>query len=878
MKPSSRTLIAMLYFCVAAPSPALTVNVGGIAADGTLVSVGEDWRYFKGTSVPSAPLDEWRGVGFDDSGWLVGATGIGYDDGDDATVLEDMEGSYRAVYTRKAFSLGEVPDGQLELAIDYDDGFVAYVNGVEVARSSNMAGQDVAAVTTFSSHEAGGAETFVLGPASDLLRAGANVLAIEGHNNQLNSSDFSLIPELRVVAGGGAIVRDGGRFIVIGSTVDVGGTADEAGTVEVRVNGLAAGFDAGTGTWNAPLALAAGINRVTVDAVDAAGGVLATESVEVVGVPSANIVGGRLDAAATWSGAVLLDADVTVPEGLALSVEAGTIVMARDGVQLVVNGSLTAVGTEEAPIEFTHFGDGTTWGRILMIQAEPSRLSHCVVAYSDCEGDHKDYYDDDCDDATPPPGNRDYFQAVVAVASHVDIDHCLFENLPDAGANAEGDAIAIIADDPDFPGIATATIRDCRFIGIGQGIHTRFAPIVVQGCFFTGHNGDNDDIDLYGESDPVPLILNNILIDPGHDDMINPTRCSAILVGNIVAGSDDHGIVLRDRSRPVLINNLIYDCSAAAISVQNQCDALLINNTLANCGRGVRFFDHTSRRGPPYCLFPGSGKATLINCIIQDCNTTFDLEDSPWEGDPGSHITVRHCLVDGGEGAASVSSNSTLTWLEGNIDADALFVDEAAERLRLQSAAGRWDELAEVWVQDATTSPAVDAGIDLRSEYPELAQWLGGDFDGVARPLDGDADGSADVDLGAYELVAERADSRGDAIADGWLFHNAHDLGDPDIATKDTDGDGRTTAEEFAALTDPRDPASFFAAAVHDVGGGLARVAVEGAIGRTYSLYRSKDLLTWEAVVVAVAGTGSEQFLEDSDAAGDWFYRVRVSD
>jgi hypothetical protein len=96
------------------------------------ILVGSTWAYFKGTVAPPA---NWNTLGFNDASWLTGTSGIGYGDGDDATVLSDMQNSYTSVYTRRAF---DVPNpaaiGALELRADYDDGFVAYLNGVEVAR------------------------------------------------------------------------------------------------------------------------------------------------------------------------------------------------------------------------------------------------------------------------------------------------------------------------------------------------------------------------------------------------------------------------------------------------------------------------------------------------------------------------------------------------------------------------------------------------------------------------------------------------------------------------------------------------------------------------------------------------------------------------
>jgi len=236
--------------------------------------------------------------------------------------------------------------------------------------------------------------------------------------------------------------------------------------------------------------------------------------------------------------------------------------------------------------------------------------------------------------------------------------------------------------------------------------------VLVEDCFFTGKRGDNDDVDLWGESEPPPLVRNNVFLDPAHDDMINPTNCSAVLVGNVIAGSDDHGVVLRGRGFPVLMNNVIYDCSAAGVAVENSCSALLVNNTIVGCGRGLRLFD-LGRWGPPYNLPPGGGTATVINCIIRDCPQPITLADSSNTEivDRGSHVTVSYSDIEGGRAAISVSgSQSTVEWGDGNIDADPLFADGVNADFHLRSQSGRWDPDEQTWVRDDNTSPCIDAG------------------------------------------------------------------------------------------------------------------------------------------------------------------------
>jgi parallel beta-helix repeat protein len=579
-----------------------------------------------------------------------------------------------------------------------------------------------------------------------------------------------------------------------------------------------------------------------------------------------NVISGVVTSNITWSGTNLLQGTVVVPDGVLVTIAPGTRLLMDAGAGLRVEGQLQADGTEEQPIFFTRHLAGTSWERLLFAGAADSRLRHCVIEYSDCAGDHKDYYDNDCDPSTPFP-SRVYFQAVVALACHLDIEGCKFQNLPDGGATAEGDAIAVISDDPDLPGPASATIRDCEFINIGQGVHTRYAYVRVENCFFTGHRGDNDDVDLYGESTPPPLILNNRFLNPGHDDMINPTRCSAIIVGNVIAGGDDHGIVLRDECSPILINNLIYDCSSAGIAIQNQCDALLINNTIVNCGRGIRFFDHTGRWGPPYCLSPGSGTATILNSIIWNCPTTLELTDSSYQDDPGSHATILHSIIQGGQTRFSVSAASTVAWGDGNLDADPRFADLANRDLRLTSE-----------------SPAIDAGTDPSLILTNLADLLNRDFEATARPLDGDGSGRATFDMGAYEFLLATADSNADGIPDGWCQRHGLNPVDNEVATGNPDQDPHSTFQEWEADTDPMDPLSYFRIEVVP-GTPPLTVQFSSSPDRFYTLFYASSVpdlsgpgIIWNEVPGQneIRGTGLIDRLADTGASSPRFYRVSV--
>jgi hypothetical protein len=176
----------------------INFNAGGVE-ESELISLGETWNYKKGTAEFSSPVDDWKQLSFTSSGWLQGASGFGYGDNDDATVLADMLNGYWSVAARKVFTMTQAKLDSFDLlvlGVNFDDGFVAYLNGAEVARAfmPGVPGTPVPFDTPAQSHEAGAEEPFEI-PKS-LLKPGQNVLAIQGHNTVLTSSDFSLAPRL----------------------------------------------------------------------------------------------------------------------------------------------------------------------------------------------------------------------------------------------------------------------------------------------------------------------------------------------------------------------------------------------------------------------------------------------------------------------------------------------------------------------------------------------------------------------------------------------------------------------------------------------------------------------------------------------------------
>ena len=148
----------------------------------------------------------WMEPGFDDSGWLSGATGVGYDR--NATyrglinldVEDQMRGENLACFIRIPFSLEDgVSVSGLLLRMKYDDGFIAFINGQRIAGANAPDGNGSWNIGATSLHDDGEAvefEDFTVAGGANFLRDGENILAIIGLNDNLGSSDFMILPEL----------------------------------------------------------------------------------------------------------------------------------------------------------------------------------------------------------------------------------------------------------------------------------------------------------------------------------------------------------------------------------------------------------------------------------------------------------------------------------------------------------------------------------------------------------------------------------------------------------------------------------------------------------------------------------------------------------
>lgn len=171
------------------------------------------WRYRKAVSEASDPMPAWRSADFvEDGTWLVSAAGapIGYPaSASIKTLLADMrmtatQAGYTGIYLRHSFQMAGPAPGPLKLRVYSDDGFVAWLNGQEIARFGPAAGTEVRFdALAGRTHSATSVETITLSAPNALLNIGTpsapatNVLSLHALNSAIGDADFSIDAELK---------------------------------------------------------------------------------------------------------------------------------------------------------------------------------------------------------------------------------------------------------------------------------------------------------------------------------------------------------------------------------------------------------------------------------------------------------------------------------------------------------------------------------------------------------------------------------------------------------------------------------------------------------------------------------------------------------
>lgn len=150
---------------------------------------------------------EWRNTGFNDAGWTSGQGGVGYDTAPDylpyigINVDAAMRNVNGSIYIRIPFNLTSTNSlNYMVLRMRVDDGFVAYLNGQQIASANAPATLQWNSFSSANASDAAAVQfrEFDISGFITALRSGENVLAIQGLNANLGSSDFLIDAELIV--------------------------------------------------------------------------------------------------------------------------------------------------------------------------------------------------------------------------------------------------------------------------------------------------------------------------------------------------------------------------------------------------------------------------------------------------------------------------------------------------------------------------------------------------------------------------------------------------------------------------------------------------------------------------------------------------------
>jgi hypothetical protein len=657
------------------------IDAGVAASSGSgqrVIAAGEAWAYFKGEEEPPGGSLEWTDLAYPDEDWLEGPSGFGYGDGDDATVLDDMRDrifnpGYLTLYIRKVFN---VPDpaawSEVSLVVDYDDAFVAYLNGVEVARSAGLAGvgapgEPIAFDLELGngvSHEASAGdnnpsppETFVIAGARNILQPGLNVLAIQGFNSTSDSSDFSLIPELVVQGAASAFAAGWGSDLFASpGPIALAGSADASAAASIRVNGALAEITSrppAGGTpyrleWRASFTVSPGLNPVRIEALsamDGTGVVRDALDITVHGIAGSFLqVGGAVSGATVWrkeEGPYVAGSSVTVPAGASLVIEAGARVLLGRQASISAEGLLEVRGTAEEPVTLGPSTLGSRWGGIAISgtgtgDASPThRLSHVRLEL-----------------ASNPQG---FGGAVSVDGAKLIVEHAIMTRVSGMGIEARNSRVEV----------ADSVIEDAR-AGI-QGIDStlRIADSVVRAL------SRGDAVLLRGDG-PDRSRIERCLIEDCPDDGIEISSASVDVVANVIRFAVDRGItVLGDGGAfgPALIEgNLIHDAGAALEIRDGASAAAGHHDTLVACRKGLIL---------PADQAPAGLPASFHSMIIWGNAVNLDV--------PGaSSIDLTWSDVGG---AVAHPPPAEGTWPgAGNIRADPRFADAGRRDFRLAAS------------------------------------------------------------------------------------------------------------------------------------------------------------------------------------------------
>jgi hypothetical protein len=219
-----------------AVNPAATaVSLGGSSnhTTGTLFQTNSVWSYYDAGSEPAASgTTTWKDAGYDDSAWASGPGTLGFIGGNGPASIGTTTKRYvngvsgtqvTTTYFRRTVTMASDADKVVSLSatVLYDDGYVLYANGVEIARVNMPTG--TLTYNTLSSSTIGSPAQTTFSTATYTVPAGTlhegdNVFAVEVH--QCNTASTDLYWSLGLTLDASSYVTDSTAYTTMPITAD----------------------------------------------------------------------------------------------------------------------------------------------------------------------------------------------------------------------------------------------------------------------------------------------------------------------------------------------------------------------------------------------------------------------------------------------------------------------------------------------------------------------------------------------------------------------------------------------------------------------------------------------------------------------------------
>jgi hypothetical protein len=257
---------------------------------------------------------------------------------------------------------------------------------------------------------------------------------------------------------------------------------------------------------------------------------------------------------------------------------------------------------------------------------------------------------------------------------------------------------------------ASPTIVSNVIVNCGTGVNCNFASPIVSYNQIFGSSGNA----LHLNGAATPLVEGNII------------RTNHGGIGMFAAGS------------PVIRNNFLQGNIGDAMNMVNQSDANIIQNVIVeNTGNGIYWLVPSGARGP-WVINNTIARNGASGIFADGFDAAALIENNIILGAPALSVgtfndnnppVVQFNDLYGSGGAAYSGAITNMTGIAGNISADPLFTCVPGDDYHLLAG-----------------SPAIDAGTNGAPQLP------GADIEGTSRELAGLTNGTAVVDMGAYEF------------------------------------------------------------------------------------------------------------------------------